>query len=263
MTCANCDRPTRDNAYLCDQCIDRAARALGDIPWLDAELETTISKQRASGTEHGSGATEKPLPINPAAHAKREALRAALVNAIRFSSEEGVKTADPAVTIWTDALTNNLIAMSRWMLWRLDGLALNPMGPEHVAAIVSAVKDARRIIDKPPERRYAGPCPECKRDLYHRPDATETKCVGCGQAYDVAEIGEWMRDRLDAHLTGRLVTIHEAQTYLGRFGIEIGRKTVESWARRGRMTPHGDKPRTFRWDEIRDLAIEHAARKGA
>lgn len=278
--CENCDKATRDDAHLCDDCGDRAARWIGEIPWLDEELETTIGKIRGvaydglgGGPGHEraerdkgeakdrlmAGAHEIALPINIHASKKRDELRHALVMAVRFCDEEGVRHRCPD----NDLPDDNLIAMSRWLLWRVDGLTLNDMGPQVLADVVNAARACKRAIDTPPERRYAGPCPECKRDLYHRPDAVEVNCSGCGQRWNVAEMGAWMRQRLDEHLADRLVTVREGCTLLGRYGITVPLDTIESWKRRGRLTERGENPRVYRWDDLRDLAIEHATRRGA
>lgn len=257
MNC-DCGKETRDEAYACDDCTEETAKALGQVVWIDAELETTIGKVKAAG-DAGPASAETALPINVAASAKRTALRHALVMAVRFCSEEGVRHRCED----NDLPDDNLIAMSRWLLWRVDGLALVDMGPGFMRDLIGAVRGAEQIIDLPPDRRYAGPCPECKRDLYHRPDAAQVSCSRCGQRWNVAEVVAWMQARLDEYLADRLVTVKEARTLLGRCGLNVPANTIESWNRRGRLAEHGDNPRVYRWDDLRDLAIEHATRKGA
>lgn len=252
--CDNCGTETRDDAYLCDDCCDKAARAIGEVPWLDDELDITLAKIKAAG-DAGPASAETALPLNLAASAKRATLRHALVMAVRFCDEEGVRHRCPN----NDLPQDNIQAMSRWMLWRIDGLALNDMGPQVIADVVSAIRAAKRVIDKPPERSYAGPCPECKRDLYHRPDAVQVSCSGCGQRWNVGEVKAWMQRRLDLHLADRLVTTAEAKTLLGRYGLGMDTKTIEKWIERGRLTAHGEKPRMFRWDDVRVLAAQHHA----
>jgi ribosomal protein L37AE/L43A len=262
VTTCDCGKQTRDDAYACDDCADRAARRLGEVAWLDAELETTITKQRAAASG-GTPSAEKALVFHVAASAKRDALRHALVMAVRFCDEEGVRHQCPDNDLPPDAI----VAMSRWLLWRIDGLALNDMGPEFLADIVNAVTACKRIIDCPPERRYAGPCPECSRDLYHRPDATQVTCSGCGSVYNIAEVNAWMTQRLEAHLADRLVTAHEGSTYLGRLGIEVGKRTIDKWFDRGALNEAGQTApdaagkvrRLFRWDDVRTLATRHTS----
>jgi DNA-directed RNA polymerase subunit RPC12/RpoP len=253
----SCGQPTRDDAYTCDTCGDRFARALGDIPWLVEELETTITKQRAAVEGDGSASAETPLMYHLPAAEKRDALRAALVTAVRFCNEEGVRNSDPGPE-WPK---DNLESMSRWLLWRVDGLALNDMGEQMAQGVRDAVRACRRVIDKPPERAYAGPCPECKRDLYHRHDAAEVSCRGCGSRWDVSEMNDWMRRRINEHMTDRLVTAREGSTLLGRFGLPIEQGTIDKWHTRNRLVESGRNKaghRLYRWDALLALAARHA-----
>jgi ribosomal protein L37AE/L43A len=261
MSECKCGRPTKDDAYRCEHCGDKFAQVLGDLPWLDEELDVTITKQRASAFHDGGASTEKPLIYNPAASEKRDALRNALVTGIRFCTEEGVRNSSPDADLPADTLP----AMSRWMLWRVDGLAFNDMGHEIAEAIIEAARDCRRVIDSPPERAYAGPCPECGRDLYHRPDASHVTCSGCGSRWDVGEVNEWMAGRIKAHMHERLVTAREGSTLLGRLGIPVEQGTIDKWRERkhvveaGREPAKGDRQgaRLYRWDDLLTLAARH------
>lgn len=258
-----CGRPTRDDAYVCEDCLDRLARALGDVTWLDAELDTTIAKQKAAG-DAGAPSAETALPYDTRASELRTALRHELVMLIRFCDEEGIRSSDPSSRM-PDA-ENTIVAMSRWLLWRVDGLAFNDMAEEFVASVVKAVGDCRRVIDLPPERAYAGPCIECKRDLYHQPSAVDVKCPGCGQVFVVAEVVAWMQDRINEHMADRLVTAREGATLLGRLGIETKQGTIDKWHERkhlaeaGRTTEDDGKAghRLYRWDDLLTLAARHA-----
>lgn len=267
-----CGRPTRDGAFSCDDCGDLTARALGDVPWLDAELEVTITKQRAASESDGGASStcscdddddrcqHALVPFHVTAAEKRGDLRLALATAVRFCVEEGVRNSDPGPE-WPE---DTLPAMSRWLLWRIDGLALNDMGEEFARQVRDAVNACRRVIDKPPDRAYAGPCPECKRDLYHRHDAAEVRCAGCGQKWDVGEVNAWMAQRIKDYMTDRLVTAREGATLLGRFGLSVEQGTIDKWRERNRIVEHGHNPaghRLYRWDELLGMAARHASRE--
>lgn len=269
MTECSCGRPARDDAFTCDDCGDKTARALGDVPWLVEELEVTITKQRAA--IDGDGAVSATcscdddddkcqhalVPFHIPAAEKRDALRHALVTAVRFCREEGVRNSDPGPD-WPE---DNLPSMSRWMLWRIDGLALNDMGEEITRDIRDAVRGCRHVIDKPPDRAYAGPCPECKRDLYHRHDAANVKCQGCGSTWDIAEVNAWMKDRIEEHMLDKLVTAREGATLLSRFGLPVEQGTIDKWRERNRIEETGHNAaghRLYRWHELLTLASRHA-----
>ena len=57
---------------------------------------------------------------------------------------------------------DNLPALSRWLLWRVDGLALHDIGPEVVVEVTSAVAHCHRLIDRPADRQYLGVCDVCQ-----------------------------------------------------------------------------------------------------
>lgn len=260
-----CDQPTRDDGFVCDACLDDFAKALGDVTWLDAELETTIAKQKAATSGDGARSAKcsckddddtcphSLLPYNLRASQYADKLREQMGLLARHCIEDGVRSSDPS----DDGPANNIIALSRWLLWRVDGLAFNDMAAQFIADVLSAVRDCQRVIDLPPERAYAGPCPECKRDLYHRPTATEVRCPGCGQVFDVAEVVAWMQERIREHMTDRLVTAREGSTLLSRFGLETGQRTIDKWHERGKVAEAGHDAkgrRLFRWDELLTLA---------
>lgn len=264
----NCDRPTKDDAYVCDDCLDKFARTLGDVTWLDDELETTIAKQRAAGGTDGgksAGCSCKDdddrcqhalVPFHAKAVELRDALRHELALLVRFCSEEGVRASDPSGVL----PENTIVAMSGWLLWRVDGLAFNDMAEQFIVDVTKAVRECRRVIDLPPERSYAGSCPECSRDLYHRPAATEVKCSGCGQKWDVGEVNAWMQERIREHMEDRLVTAREGATLLSRFGLETGQRTIDKWHERGKVAEAGHDAkgrRLFRWDDLLTLAARH------
>lgn len=255
QTC-NCGKPTRDAAYVCDECLGDLTKALAEIPWLAGELEVTITKQR--GIDYtalgGSPSSESPLPLHAPALDARRALRLALTTCVRFCDEERVRHQSPRTGMPTDSLE----AMSRWLMWRVDGLGLNDMGYEFADDITNAVASCRRAIDRAPERRYAGPC-ECGRDLYHKPGAIEAKCTDCARVYNVGELYEWMRKGV----MGRLVTAREGSTLLGRFDLPTPQATIDVWHDRKRIVGHGSNAighRLYLIDDLLGLAAQNATK---
>lgn len=250
----NCGQPTRNDAYVCDECLGELARHLGDVPWLVEQLDITLTKAR--GVDYsamgGSPSSERPMMLPFAAYEAVGALRQALVTWVRFCDEEAVRNQSPKRGLPVDTLQ----AMSAWLLWRVDGLGLSDMGADAVSEISRAVGRARMVIDRPAERRYAGPC-ECGRDLYSKPGAKLTKCKGCEREYDVEAMVDWMR----AGVLGRLVTAHEGATLLGRFDLPTAQKTIDSWHDRKRLVDHGknaDGRLLYLIDDLLGLAAKHA-----
>jgi hypothetical protein len=255
-TVCSCGTPTRDDAYVCDGCLNSLTRVLAETPWLAGELETTIAGQR--GVDYaamgGSPSSEKPTPVNVPALEARRAYRHALAMCVRFCEEEGVRHQAPTSRQPVDSLES----MSRWLMWRVDGLAFNDMAYEFVRDITDAAKACKRTVDRKPERRYAGPC-ECGRDLYHKPGATEVKCRECERVYQVGELYAWMRQGV----LGRLVTAREGSTLLGTFDLPTSASTIDKWHARKRIVDHGEnaqKRRLYLIDDLLDLAARNATK---
>lgn len=234
-----CGRPTRDVQTSCDHCGDQLARALGDVPWLDEQLEVTITRQqgidyrRLGGSKGGKKDAERPLPGNWTASEARTHLRALLVLWARLCFEEDVRSSDPRDGLPDD----NLPAISRWLLWRVDGLLLHEAGWDAVDEITSAVAHCHRLIDKHPERQYLGPCSACTEGrLYARPGGKLAVCESCDTSADAEQV----RTRLLEELDDRLCTAAEIarlSTYLGlRSGRDQVRNRINQWHTRGRIS---------------------------
>lgn len=256
-----CGRPTRDDAAACDQCGDLLARSLGDIPWLDEELETTIAQQRGLDYRNAGGTgtkkpAERPLPGNWSASEARGHLKALLVSWVLMCDEEGVRSPDPRYGLPPD----NLVAISRWLLWRVDGLMLHDAAGDVVSEVTEAVAQCHRLIDRAPDRQYLGDCREtdCSGRLYARPGGALARCESCHTTSSADEI----RTRLLGELDDRLCTareIAELSTYLGlKAGRDQVRKHVEYLGRKGLVAKHqafSDRD-VFRFGEVYALLVK-------
>lgn len=171
-TCATgCGRPTRDVRLLCDHCLWVLERSLSEVPALLDELQTTLGKQTAMGERSGNKptkASEQPLPIHLGA--AEVDLRTYLVGWVR----------DIAETYDQEHPPDTLRAMSRWLLARLDIIAVHPAAAEIWDEIVGVCRQAWHVVDRPALRSFVvGPCPE----QVHDPDGYEVECVGEVKAY--------------------------------------------------------------------------------
>jgi hypothetical protein len=229
--------PTRDEAYFCEDCGRSLSVALGDVPWLVEEMETSAT--RAKGVDYrtkgGTRSSDKPLPFNQALSDAGAHLRAVAGAVGEVLPDERVRNSSTSQAIPED----NLPAISRYLLWRVDGLALLDIGPEAVDEITDAVAKCHRLIDKPADRQYLGPCEECEGGrLYARPGAKWARCDACATPVDAEDL----RGKLLASLDDRLCTaaeIAKLSTYLGlRAGREQVRKAVEHMGRKGLIERH-------------------------
>lgn len=243
-----CDRPRRGDENVCGACSGQLARALGDIPALTRELDTTLSRQASS--TGGSRSAETPLPYDPRASEVGYVLRNTLVEWVRAVSAQTHSN-----YIWPRETTTSL---ARWLLARHKDLCAHPSAAEAVDEIGAAVRAAERIIDRPAERWFAGPC-DCDARLYAAPGAPTVTCRDCGSRYDVAERRAWLMDACEDQLAyGALIA--QALTSLGQ---PVTPERIRKWAERGRIVAHGTDLRgrpQYRVGDIIDLVAEHHAK---
>lgn len=241
MTC-RCGKPTRDDAFVCDDCLSHFHQALGEVPFLDEQLDISITRQSAKGGHGDSG--ETGLPWDDAASKAKRALHSTLATWVRFCDEEGVRHQSPSKTFPAD----NAKAMSRWLIWRIDGLGLHELGSDAADEITNAAAEARRIVfRKPAPKVYLGTCTaivsaeECGHSVYAAKGGAEGHCTApdCRAAYDVAG----SQERLEALLDSRLCTAAEIahlSTYLGlHVSRDRVRKQINLWHKRERIRSKG------------------------
>lgn len=256
-TLCPCGTPTRDDATLCDRHAGELTQALAEVPFLAQELETSMAREKSSAGVAG-GATGGLHYDEQAGDALR-ALHACLVGWVRFCDAENIRHQSPRDELPADTLA----ALSRWLLWRVDGLTFHELGADAWEEITNACADARRVaFRKPLPRVYLGVCTrvidseECGHAVYAVKGTEVGRCVApdCRMEYAVGE----SQQRLEAHLDSRLCTAAEIarlSTYLGLdAGRERVRKQINLWHKRGRIAAHstteaGD-PR-FQYGEVR------------
>lgn len=235
-TVPRCGRPVED-ATLCHRCTDHLERALAEVPWLTEQLEITVTRAKAQTFDGGSRSAERPLPYHLKASEAATGLSAALrelAAALRVAGELATAPHAP-------------IPLSRALLGELKAIRRNNYGPT-VDTITRTHRTAMRIIDRPAEKVYAGPC-ECGEDLYAKKAAAEVACRGCDRTYDVAEMQEWMKSQV----ADRLVTAREGAGLLSRFDLPTEQKTIDKWHERNRVTVRGHNPRGRRMYLFADL----------
>jgi hypothetical protein len=148
----------------------------------------------------------------------------------------------------------------------LDALTRQPQAGQALDEIGDAVGRAYRAIDRPAARLLAGMCNTpvgfavCHAMLYAKPGDLETKCVNCGALHNVPERRMWM-----VNAAAELQVTHGVA--MGWVVLLMAKRipapTWRSWVHRGRVTPVGmrDGRPLYRFGDIRDLAMSHAARE--
>lgn len=263
MTC-RCGKPTRDQRYVCDTCASRFEWALASVPFLDDELDTGMTRQKAAALNGGAPSAEKGLPWHDKAAEARRDLHAILVLWVRFATEEHVRGAPGQQP------SDNLRSLSAWLMHAIDGLTLHDIGPEAVDEVTNAVAECRRIVFwKRKQQTYLGTCgiplededgelvgKDCPGEVYADPDADVGYCDDCKRGHTVVI----RRGELEQKLDDRLCTpaeIARLSTYLGLDADRnVVRKRVHYWHWHKRITPsmhaeNGDP--MFRYGEVRAL----------
>ena len=215
-TTCQCGKPTRDHASVCDACIETLEKALTECEWIDEQIQTSITGQRAASLEGGSASANRGLPWNERASKARQTLHAELVSWVRFATEERLAGAP-------DWLPRNQIpSLARWLLHVTRALARHELGGDAQAQITDAIAECERIVFW--KRRswiYLGRCeqvvrddddqiidPCCPGDVYAEENNQVGHCEECGQGVTVVIRKELITKQLD----DRLLTAAEAAT---------------------------------------------------
>lgn len=222
-----CDRTRRGDQNICGACEDQLRRDLAWIPELAEELDITLSRQAVIGA--GGGGGDKPLPFSVAASDAGALLRDTLAGwvAVLHSEDE-------------EAVETSLASAAVWLLDRHARIIRHPAVVDLVEEVAAVVACASRVVDRPGERQYAGPCPgpECGTDLYAHVKAVMVRCRECGESWRVEE----RRDVLLGEVRDRLARASECAhilTSLLGSGVVLEPRTVRNWALRGRIVAHG------------------------
>lgn len=223
---AGCDRARPGHANVCGACAGDLARALGAIPGLSYQLEITLSRQ--SSHTAGRRSATRPLPFDPRASWALAELRRELYLWTCRVWKPSIRVSWPGPL---DALSD----LSRFLFTHDDLLMAHAEADQAVARITGLVHEGERIIDRPADRWFAGPCDQCGQDIYAQPGAVQVACPDCRYVYDVNERRVWLLQVAEDHLAyGTLIA--QALTSLG---TRVTPELLWQWARRGRIVAHG------------------------
>lgn len=255
-----CERTRPGHLQVCGACAAELRRALESVPDLAQELETTLTRQTSSGGA-GSG-SETPLPYDPRATEAGDVLRSALVGWVRALQEEHAEG-------WP---ADTLPDMSAWLLERHQRLVGHAAAEEAVEEITTAVRAARRVIDRAPDSVFAGPCPGCSSALYARQGAAVARCRNpeCGAEAVVAD----QQDAMAAAIGDQLLHAAAMSAVLGGIGVVVPAGTIRWWGseerdaddqvvRARRLFDHGqdaNRRPLYRVDEVLALHDERVAK---
>lgn len=268
-----CGQPTRDGAWLCDDCEQRFTTTLADLGALIDEIDVTMTRQRAAATTGGPRSSHTSLPWHERAGDARRALHGLLVTWVRFCSEEDVRgpqIADPV---------DNVKSLASWLATRVHGLALLDIGPEAMDEITDAAAECHRLIFwKRKNRVYLGTCgaietddegyesQPCPGEVYADEGEAVGHCDDCGQGVTVVI----KRGQLETELDDRLYTASEIARLSTYLGLDVPRERVRRrvlyWHRHERVPVKGktaDGSPMFRYGDVKPMLYAEYGRRAS
>lgn len=239
-----CGRPIQDTAVVCPQCgfqLDAALHELADYQGLAYDLDITLSKQANITSANTAGQAEEPqandpgtlrtsqLPFHGGASRAASELKTALVTWARVLHNEAGAVLPAADTI---------AGIAAWLRPYVGWLRYHEAGQEAVDGICDAVAAARRCVDRPAERLYAGPC-TCGADLYARLDAAHVVCRDVAHeealAWPVGERRAWLLKSAE----DVLATTTEISRALTRYQQPVTPSAIRGYVARKRLVQRG------------------------
>jgi hypothetical protein len=247
-----CSRPIHDTATVCPHCgylLDAALAEVVAYRGLAYDLDVALAKQ----ARLGSSSTAAPAPVEP------QAKGAGTLKPSPLPYHAGASNASTrlrtALSVWanviakeTDAFAppakNEILTLAEiatWLRPRVGWLRYHEAGQEAVDGICDAVSAAWRVVDRPRERLYAGPC-DCGADLYARLDAEYVTCRAEAHedgplAWPVEERRRWLlRSAEDV-----LATTTEISRALTRYAQPVTPSAIRGYVARKRLFVKGER----------------------
>jgi hypothetical protein len=268
---------------VCGACEARLIRDLAAIPELAAELDITLTRQAKTGGGGGQADVDEPgvglavrrapLPWIEAAADARDVLKSALVGWWRELAGDALgpicAACEHPSCEWVHlgrVPDDTLAGIARWLGRHTARLVGHAAAEEAVDEITTAVAKARHAVDRAADRIYAGPCDECGRDLYAKPDAITVACSciddnGQRTRYEVTE----RRNRMLSQVEDQLAHSVAMSSLLGLLGVRVPAPTIRYFAQKGRITEKGrDKNNRplYRLGDVRKVANERKKEAG-
>lgn len=248
LTLCACGTPTRDGAFICSVCLDGMTGDLRELlpsgdddPGLWATLESVIAGERGidyrifgggSGGSVATGIVSNEAAVKRAAQLRQTLHRLVVLNARKIDHLVGRIEVQGSVQ-----------EMARWLIWRLDRMALHPEFATALRKVEAAVDHARSSVMPLPARQWLGACgaPDCDGSMFARPDETLAVCPRCGAWVEAKARRNWLISELENELytAAEIAALCEPDPRV-RPAV---RKRLNQWASRGRLLD----PRVIDW----------------
>lgn len=290
-TICQCGKPTGSTASLCKGCRKTLEIAIVNTAAYYADIDTLKTRQ----VRFGQGGRSNGMPMGMDArfaklgggseveYAAKNTVVAWVRIAAEYLSVEQGPTCGPfclhvscAMIRRTRLPVDDMTSMCAYLLRQADWFRVGPLGPEILDEMLDVEKRLRKLIDRPADRWYAGPCNaivigddedgvECGEPLYALTDFGEVECRKCEATYTVKERRDWLLAHADDE-SAPISVIARAITALSddvRDNAKLAAR-MRQWAARNRIFPtrhemiDGRLRPLFRVGEMRDLLAEDA-----
>jgi hypothetical protein len=248
---------------LCTDCTKSVESMIQELPWLLAQLETTITRQDKLTTTNIGKSSETPLPLNITAsdiahetHTEIQKIVQRVENSLDRYWPMCTTPADfigPLPPAWRRLPTNytpTTLEYVDWLMRRTNTIARHRRAGSIYHALANLVGDGPRggrLVDaiNRTDRAYYGPClttigrhrdgtpRQCGRILYAPRETIEITCQDCGVTVNAK------KQRDDALATRDLFTEPLLREQLDIIGEHVSRPRIWDWIRSDRLQPRG------------------------
>ncbi|WP_433038604.1 hypothetical protein [Actinomycetospora sp. CA-053990] len=248
--CFPCGAELSGDSYLCNDCAQRLLGELSGVRALVEDLDLSITRQTASGTEScGRRGNETPLAFEEKASEALKDLQAVLLRWCRAVVVAAQVRSLPAVYATRDPrdpsrlpaqLTEGVLA-ARLLVEHYDTLRMLGNAGEAYVELMGATRDARRAIDRKVAKRLVGECGAevdevlCNAVLYVRAGDDDVVCPTCGTVWGVHERRAWLKTEAD----WAVGTTAQIAGLMSAGGVETSGQNVRRWARQGWLAAVG------------------------
>lgn len=226
--CPVTDEELEPDFFVSRTAVSRLRAQLRDLGGMMADLDDMVAKQMRFSTDSGPASAERPLPINPAAL-------------------EEAWVARQTILVWVDQISairghrvpRSWSGVGEYLASAAVWLAQHHDGAQGYDELLHALSVARRTVDRPAERRYAGPCGGltldddseavmCSGEVYAYGHNATAQCPRCGAEYDVASRRTWMLGEMG----DVLLPAADVARALSGLGVGATSAMVRSWRHR-------------------------------
>lgn len=211
---------------------------MGKTQGLAAELDVQRSRQTRRGSMNGPRLAPDSKVWAPSNRLDRAEVTLARAVALWVGRLAKADHGIPSVTV-TGA---TLARACTLLLWHSKDILEHADAAEAHRAFCDAATRIEKLVDRPADRVYAGPCWEllpddtqCQTDLYAAPGVKEVQCRSCGIVHNVEYRKAWLAD----HLEEVELTATNCSRALAQIGLTVSRSHIDVWATRGSLISRG------------------------